>query len=132
MKLIVILLCLAVERYVHIGDTLERFSWYGKFVALLKSKIKVNSLWTGYQGVAFVLLPFLIVFALIYCLLVGLLHGMVELIGSSHWNRDCQTFESKRQCEIYVWELDGIYDEAYVEWPRFQHDLQYSGWYNFN
>lgn len=67
MKLIVILLCLAVERYVHIGDTLQRFSWYGKFVALLKSKIKVDTLWASYQGVAFVLLPLLIIFALVYC-----------------------------------------------------------------
>jgi hypothetical protein len=42
-----------------------------------------------------------------------------------------QIFKSKHLCEIYVWELDTLYDEARVEWPRFQHDLWHSGLYSF-
>jgi len=64
--------------------------------------------------------------------------GRVELIGSSNWNRDCynyipgtQILKSKHLCEIYVWELDTLYDKNCVEWPRFQHDLWYSGLYSF-
>jgi len=62
--------------------------------------------------------------------------GKVELIGSSHDNRDCYgstlIFKHKYSSDIYVWEINGIYNEDCVEWPMFQHDLHYSGWYPFD
>lgn len=64
--------------------------------------------------------------------------GDVELIGSSHDNRNCydyipgtQIFKHKYTSDIYVWDIDGIYYEEFVEWPMFQHDLFYSGNYAF-
>jgi hypothetical protein len=54
----------------------------------------------------------------------------VELIGASDDDYDCVLQDYKLRSSIYVWELNGLFNESTVEWPMFHHDLHYSGWYH--
>ena len=56
--------------------------------------------------------------------------GKLELIASSDWNVDLINNKNKNRGSIYVWELDGDYNENLMPWPMFQHDPQNTGLYS--
>lgn len=102
MKLIVILMSLGLERYLGIGAILKRFSWFDRYVSLLKSWGKSPKLWQGFVGVAWVVLPVTLLVALVYFLLANLFFGTVSMmlgffillycLGPDDLHHDMQTY----------------------------------------
>ena len=75
MKLIVILICLAVLRYVHLGRTPNRYNWFqGYAVAIQKYLTAIKQPWL----VTFVILLPLLIVALF--LQLGLAHGIFYIL----------------------------------------------------
>ncbi len=58
MKLLVLIACLLIEKYLHIGGVLKRFSWFESYLSAIQHKLGKNgSLSKGYLGVIMILLP---------------------------------------------------------------------------
>ena len=76
MKLIIILLCLGLERSLNLSQYLFRFNWFNAYANKMRewgSKLKVTE---GYVGVAWLLLPLLIAFGIL-CAILCLIGGVV-------------------------------------------------------
>ncbi len=82
MKLIIILICLGLERYAQIGGMLKRFHWFESYVQLLRSWIKPNAVWSGWLGMAVVILPIIIILGIIYCVASSLFFSAIGFILS--------------------------------------------------
>ena len=87
MRLIIVLIALALERYLNTGNVLHRFNWLPCYLSGLRSFVKPDVLWRGWLGVLLVLLPLLIGVTLLGCLLYWwlssfglLLFGVLALI----------------------------------------------------
>lgn len=58
MKVIILIICLIIERYLHIGSAVKRFSWIEKYLGFFSKKISQNSfLLKGLLGVFVVIFP---------------------------------------------------------------------------
>lgn len=58
MKLLVLVVCILIERYLHIGNILKRFSWFESYLSSLQTKIGKNSPFSqGIGAVVAALLP---------------------------------------------------------------------------
>lgn len=58
MKLLILIACLLIERYLHIGNILKRFSWLESYISMMQTKIGKNSqLSRGFWGIVVLLLP---------------------------------------------------------------------------
>lgn len=82
MKLVIILICLGLERYASIGSLLQRFTWFGSYVTWLRRTLTSESLWRGMLGVSVVIAPILIIFAIIYFTVNDWLYGMLGFLIS--------------------------------------------------
>jgi len=80
MKLIIILICLGLERYLGLGDKLKRFTWFEGCLNWWKKLIKSEALWKGWIGVATSLVPLLLVVGLVYLLVSHTLFGLGGMI----------------------------------------------------
>lgn len=71
MKLLLLIACLLIERYLHIGGTLRRFSWFEHYLTLLQKKIGKDSIFSqGLLGIIIVILPVWLPVAIFYVLAV--------------------------------------------------------------
>ncbi len=61
MKLLVIGLCLAAERYFHLGDKLQRFTWFPHYVERLKSLLTVPQCWQSFMTLVTVISPIMLI-----------------------------------------------------------------------
>lgn len=88
MKLILIILSLAAERYIVPWQELRRLDWMSKYFNVVQRFYGQHSFWHGYRGVALMLLPPLILLVVIYLLLsalfapLGFLFALAVLIIS--------------------------------------------------
>lgn len=58
MKLLVLVACLLIERFLHIGNILSRFSWFESYLKFIKSKIKESSPFSkGIMGLFVIFFP---------------------------------------------------------------------------
>jgi membrane protein required for beta-lactamase induction len=80
MKLVIILACLALERYMKIGALLGRAHWFGCYVQTLRKVLPAAGLWRSWQGLAIVVLPIVIVFALVYWVTCSWIYGLFGLV----------------------------------------------------
>ncbi len=55
--------------------------------------------------------------------------GKVEIIATADLDTDLITYWPKYRGSIYVWDLDGFYNEQKMPWPTYQHDSQHTGLY---
>lgn len=83
MRLIVIVIGLALERYVGFGDKLKRFNWFSCYVAWLKKVIKVDALWQAWIGLALLIAPVLLSVMLLYWIMCVFAHGVFALVLST-------------------------------------------------
>lgn len=72
MRLIILLICLGLERYTDTGAYLKRFNWFGAYLNLLRKIIPSDALWRGHLGMVWVTVPALILIGLIYFLSIQL------------------------------------------------------------
>lgn len=83
MRLIIILICLGLERYTDVGRYLKRFNWFEAYLGLLKKIIRPDALWKGHLGMVWVTLPILVLIGLVYMILCNLagawLGGLISL-----------------------------------------------------
>lgn len=71
MNLLILVACLLIERYLHIGSALKRFSWFEGYLAFLQTKIRKDSpLSKGYLAVVVAVLPLFIPLLCLYVLAV--------------------------------------------------------------
>jgi membrane protein required for beta-lactamase induction len=79
MNLLILVACLLIERYLHIGSALKRFSWFEGYLSFLQAKIRKDSpLSKGYLAVVVAVLPLLFVLLCLYILAV---HYQLALSG---------------------------------------------------
>lgn len=72
MKLILIILALAAERYITPWQTKRQLTWLGRYFDFLQARYAARSFWQGYAGVLLLLLPPVLLLALVYGLLYAL------------------------------------------------------------
>lgn len=77
MKLIIILICLGLERYLQIGGSIKRFHWFESYVKMLRGWIKQETVWKEWLGLAVVILPILIVLAIVYYAVAGMFYSVI-------------------------------------------------------
>lgn len=80
MKLIIVLICLGVQRYLNINFSLADYNWFKPYSDLLKGS--VGKMLNGYVGVAIVVLPVVIVVWLLSLLFSGVVFGLLSLVIS--------------------------------------------------
>ena len=58
MKLLILIVCIVIERYLHIGNILKRFNWLESYMSFLQNKLGRDSqLSKGFWGIVILLLP---------------------------------------------------------------------------
>lgn len=82
MKLVIILICLGLERYFSIGERLKRFAWFENYLTQLRRLAPQEIFWNGWAGVALICLPPVLALAAVYHLFAGWLFGLVGLMVS--------------------------------------------------
>jgi len=80
MTLITILAAMALERFLHFGHSLFRFTWFESYLGLMRKMLAKTGLWKGLPGLILILLPILVAVVIIYCFLGWMLYGLVGLI----------------------------------------------------
>ena len=83
MTFITLLLCLALERFLHRGNFLRRFNWFEQYVAKINDLTKDKE-WTQLHFIPLllVILPIVVVIAAVYFLSAAFVHGLLTfLIG---------------------------------------------------
>lgn len=111
MKLLILMACLGIERYLHIGSILKRFSWFDAYLKILQNLFSKNSpVLKGYLGIFLVVFPIFAVIGginfiitrfqyglsgvglsfivLIYCFGPGDLYSKVQVYVSSVLKKD--------------------------------------------
>jgi AmpE protein len=69
MRLIVLIISVAMERWLDVGDKLRNYAWYNHYIKLLHKYVGSTALWRGWLGVATILLPVLVVVLLLSLIL---------------------------------------------------------------
>ncbi len=83
MILIILLVCLAAERYFNIGAQLRRFNFFPLYLEQLHKVLKASFLKNSYQAIALIVLPVCIVVGLIYYFTGFSFFGLIKfLIGA--------------------------------------------------
>ncbi len=72
-NLLILVACLAIERYLHIGSMMNRFSWLGTYLTKLESKIPNNSpMGKGFLGVLVAITPIVAIVAVLLGFLISM------------------------------------------------------------
>lgn len=83
MKLLVILLCLFSERYLVHAISYQRFYWFENYYQYIKRRAEPHSFFTNpWVFLALVIIPIVLLTALVYFLLCGILFGLMGLLLS--------------------------------------------------
>lgn len=77
MKFIILLISLGLERGLHIGRYLYRFSWFEKYVDFLYLSLNKTGLWRSFSAVGFIVIPLLLIVAIVYYSLHSLLFHII-------------------------------------------------------
>lgn len=80
MSLIVILICLGLQRYLDMPVPIIGYNWFKPYVSLLEKFFKNTPLWSGFAGVALVVLPVSLVAGLICWLTRHWILGLVHML----------------------------------------------------
>lgn len=76
MKLFILLVCLAIERYLHIGTIARRFFWLERYLTRVQKRYAKNlNKLEGYRGVLIALMPIF--------LIVGIPHIIILYMGTA-------------------------------------------------
>lgn len=83
MKLFVLLMCLALERYFSVGVFLNRFRWFSPYLSGLQRLFnKETRVWNGYMGLFLITFPILVVVGFFYYSWDEKAYGMIGLLLS--------------------------------------------------
>lgn len=80
MKLLIILLCLGLERFLHAGNYLCRFNWFSWYLEKFHRFLGGMSVWRNYLEIVMVVSPLLVIASMVYCMGGYWLHGWFKLI----------------------------------------------------
>lgn len=80
MTLLVILVCLTLERYLYVGSLLYRFRWFDAYLNFLNKRLYNTHLMQGYWAIASVIIPILILVGLVGLLVHDKLHGLLGFV----------------------------------------------------
>jgi membrane protein required for beta-lactamase induction len=80
MKFLILLIGLGIERYLNISGFLYRFNWFNSYLRFESKYLQSKNLWRGYIGLAFVVLPILIIISILYYAFAHLLFGFFGFI----------------------------------------------------
>ncbi|MEM1243405.1 MAG: regulatory signaling modulator protein AmpE [Pseudomonadota bacterium] len=80
MKLIILLIALGLERYLHAGQYLYRFNWFHAYLDKLANFCEDKHLWRGYIGLAINILPVIIIVGIVCLLFSWIIHPLFEFI----------------------------------------------------
>ncbi len=89
MKLLVILLCVGAQRFLHLSSYSKRWDWFKSYFEWLSKKVELVTQGHPIMGLLVVLLPLLLIvsiaFALVYHLLGGLGNFALSLLFVWYW-----------------------------------------------
>ena len=81
MTFITLLLCLSLERFLHQGNFLRRFTWFDGYVSKLQPFVSRQSwLNSPYWFLLLITLPILILVAMVYSLSAWSMHGLLAFL----------------------------------------------------
>lgn len=81
MTFLILLLAFAIERYFNLGEKLYRFRWFPGYATLIHNWFGKIDLWKGYQAIALILIPILLLVGIIYYGLGFWLFGSKFFLG---------------------------------------------------
>ncbi len=82
MTFTMVLICLLVQRWLHINVNKPYFSWFDKYVQFVKRHVKQNSWWDGLGGLVAVLLPLVLAYMLVATVLLAFAGGVIYYLVS--------------------------------------------------
>ena len=82
MKLIIILICIGVQRYLHMANQWHELPWFSRYLSRLQGWFSGKSWWRGYLAMLVMVLPLPLLIAVIACLMGSWLYGLVGLVFS--------------------------------------------------
>ncbi len=80
MKFVIILISLALERFINCGRYFARFDWFDAYLKWLHSLTNKANLWQGVIGLLIALLPPIIIVAIVYYLLSQIIYGLIGFL----------------------------------------------------
>lgn len=80
MKLIIMLICLGLERYGKWGSKLNQWRWFDPYLSWLESTVGKKLEIKDWLGTALIVLPILVAVGFVYWLLCGLFHGTLAFL----------------------------------------------------
>lgn len=82
MTLIILLIALGVERYLHVGNAIFRFDWFPAYMGLMRGVFGRSGLWYGFPLLIIALLPILVAVGIIWWLFAWILFGFAGFLLS--------------------------------------------------
>jgi len=83
MKLLAILLCLGLERFLHAGAFLYRFNWFNWYLEKFHKFLGSPAPWRNYLEIAIVIFPLLIGVSVIYYVSCYWLYGWLKFLAGA-------------------------------------------------
>ena len=80
MKLLTIIICLVLERYLNLGANLPRYPWFDAYLNLLRDWLKPEFFWRGWISVVTIMLPVLLIVGLVCLITHHWMFGIVWLV----------------------------------------------------
>lgn len=77
MNFVIILISIALERFINCGRYFARFAWFDAYLKRLHSLTSKTNLWQGVIGFLIALLPPVIIVAIVYFLFSQILYGLI-------------------------------------------------------
>lgn len=78
MKILVLIACLLIERYLHIGSLLRRFSWLERYIVKVEDKLRSKKFFKGFRAIGTIVLPIMAIVALLATIIT---HFQIGLSG---------------------------------------------------
>jgi AmpE protein len=82
MKLLVILLCVGAQRFLHLASYGRHFDWFKSYFEWLNKKVELVSQGHPIMGVSVVLLPLILLITIVFALVYHLFGGLGNLVLS--------------------------------------------------
>ncbi len=79
MSLLIVLLCIGLQRYLDMPVPIIAYNWFKPYVSFLEKFLKSTPLWSGFAGVATVVLPVSLIIALFSFITKGWLLGLFHI-----------------------------------------------------
>lgn len=80
MRIIAILICLVLERYLSFGPAIRYYHWFDGYTAFLHKLLAKTSIWKSWTGLLIVMVPIIIVVCVVNWIIYDWVFGLIGLL----------------------------------------------------